>query len=296
MRQSIKLVSVGRHTRLGDILERAVEGFAFETVRAEDVPGKDMEKQKLLFAVSGDNHGGNEALSTLTRAILSGECRLNGSVCAVVGDDEQGGALHADILKLLLALNGAGGALVNRPCVEASRDLKNLPYQTGDESAPPFEQYRRQARLLTERLMEFEPAKNSEKRIRPVFALAEEGTVRDWQSALEREASARGGTIAPEGETAYTTLFVCENLRNIPDETTLRMLDGLGACTLSCIAASPRFGADFFCMQILERACLQGAASLAPRAFTICDGASAAEALAVGPIFEKVRHAIANLL
>jgi len=296
MRQSIKLVSVGQHTRLGDILERALESVAFETVRSEDFAKQDWEKQKLLFAVSGDGFGQNEALQILTRGVLGGKCHLEGAVCAVVADAAQGGALHADVLKLLLALNGAGCAIVGRPCVEATRDLKNLSYETGDAGTPPFELYARQAQSLVERLTEFVPAKSDQKRLRFISALESEGAGHDWETALGREVSALGGALAGDGETADATLLLCENARNIPDEATLRMIDGLDACALSCVVASPRTGVDFYCMQILERACIQGACSLPPRAFTVCDGVSAVEALAVGAVFENVRRALAALL
>lgn len=296
MRQSIKLISVGHHTRLGDILERAVENVTFETVRSEDFEKGDHDEQRLLFAVSGDEFGENKALSELTRNVRNGRCRVGGAICAVVADDEQGGALHADVLKLLLALNGAGCTIINHPCVEASRNLKNLSYASGDESTPPFELYAEQAHLLIERLIEFAPDEKRKKRIRFVSALESEGTGRDWRDAIGRAASACGGAFAGEDETPDIMLLLCENTRNMPGETTLQILDEDELRTLSCIIASPRFGADFYCMQLLERACIQGACSLAPRAFTVCDGVSAFEALAVGATFENVRRALEKTL
>jgi hypothetical protein len=292
MQHSMKLISVGRHTRLGDVLEHAVEGVSFETVRSEDFALANRKNQRLLFAVSSDAFSENEALSALTCDLLSGKCSLEGSVCAVIGDGEQGGALHADILKLLLAL---GCMLPNRPCLEASRDLKNVSVQDEGKGAPPFELYRRQARALVERLLAFTPAKNPEKRIRFVPTTEDEGAGHDWRSAIGREAAALGAELASDTVPTETTLLLCENKRNIPDEETIRRIDGLDKCALSCIVASPRFGADFYCMQILERACIQGVCSLAPHAFTVCEGVSAAEALAIGELLEKAKRAIAGL-
>lgn len=296
MQQSIQLVSVGRHTRLGDVLERAVEDVSFETVRSEDFPDGNAEKRRLLFAISGDGTGANDELSALTCRILSGGCSFGGSVCGAVADGERGGALHADVLKLLLALNGAGCAIANGPCVEASRNLKNLSYQSGDEKIFPFELYGMQARALARRLMAFEAEEEGAKRLRFVSTLESEGAGRDWREALGRELAKHGGAFAEDGGPADATLLLCENTSNIPGETTLRMLDGFDACALSCIVASPRFGADFYCMQILERACLQGACSLAPYGFAVCDGATAAEALAVDAMFENAGRAIRKLL
>ena len=295
MQQSIQLISVGRHTRLGDILECALEGVSFQSVRAEDFVEENREQQKLLFAVSGDALGKNEALSALTRDVLSGKCNLDGSVCAVVGDGEQGGALHANILQLLLALNSAGCAIIRHPCVEASRDLKNLPYQTGDEGTLPFELYCKQGRLLVERLLAFQSAETGDKQIRFVCALESEGIDRDWQDAITRVAGTHGCKLVQDDKPAEKVLLLCENASNAVDEATARRIDKLKACALSCIVASPRFGSDFYCMQLLEQACVQGVCELAPRAFTVFDGASASQVLAVGTMFEKARYVIATL-
>jgi hypothetical protein len=295
MRQAVKLISVGRHTRLGDILERAVTDISFETIRSDDVAKQNLEGERLLFAVSSDEFGENEALSALTRDVLSGKCSLADSVCAVIGDGERGGALHADLLKLLFALNGAGCAIMNHPCVEGSRDLKNLSSQTGDESTPPFELYRRQAESLVGRLLAFEPAESGNQRIRFASALESEGAARDWLEALGKEAAAHGAKLVSADDPADATLLLCENTRNTPDEATMRLIDSFDACTLSCIVASPRFGAEFYCMQILEQACLQGGCSLLPYAFTIYDGISAAQAFAVGAMFEKARNTVAKI-
>lgn len=296
MQQSIQLISVGRHTRLGDILERALEGVSFQSIHAEDFAQEKREHQRLLFAVSGDALGENEALSALTRDVLRGKCKLCGSVCAVVGDGEQGGALHANILQLLLALNSAGCAIINHPCVEASRDLKNLSYQTGDENTPPFELYCRQAGLLAERLLAFQPTETDDKRIRFVSALESEGNGRDWKDALGREMNAHGAKFAETDKPADATLLLCENTRNMLDGATVGLIGDFEEGELSCIVASQRFGSDLFCMQILEQACIQGAYSLASRAFTVFDGASAAEVLAVGAMFEKARHALVSII
>jgi hypothetical protein len=156
MHEKITIVSVGRHTRLGDVLERVVDGYPFQTSDGADSDLDDWTNQRILFAISGDDTGANESLHALTGRLLSGKRRLSGSVCAAIADGEQGGALHADVLKLLLAANGAGCAILNRPCVEASRDLKNISSMYGGRKGSAFERYGAHARALTQRLARYE--------------------------------------------------------------------------------------------------------------------------------------------
>ena len=60
------VVSIGRHTRLGDILEYALAGQAFETVDMERFFSESWTKRRLLFAISADESDGNAHLHTLT--------------------------------------------------------------------------------------------------------------------------------------------------------------------------------------------------------------------------------------
>ncbi len=220
---------------------------------------------------------------------------MTGSVCAAVLDAVQSGETHAGLLRLLLAANGAGCTLMNHPCVEAGRDMKSIPLMYGGGRGAPFVLYARAVRALTERLAGFVPAEHAKKRVRFVSALESEGTSREWRTALERVPAQNGGAFVRDDEKADTTLLLAENTGNLPDETTLRALDDPRGGALRCILASPWFGAELFCMLVLERACLQGTFYLPPGAFTVLEGVSAAEAVLSRRDWEKVRRTLRAL-
>lgn len=292
MRETITIVSAGRHTRLGDVLERAVDDLPFETADASALSGADWAGKRLLFAVSAEPSGANEALCALSGRILRGECDFTGSACAAVLDAAQGGGAHADLLKLFLAANGKGCTVLNRPCVEAGRDMKNISLMYGGGRNEPFGLYCAAARALTERLAGFAPGGSEKKRVRFVSALESDGTSREWRAALERELAQSGRSFADDdGGEADVTLLLAENADNLPDEKLLRALDDPSGRALRCIFASPWFGAELFCMLALERACLRGRFFLPPDAFIVLEGAGAAEALAVRETFEKAKRA-----
>ena len=58
---------------------------------------------------------------------------------------------------------------------------------------------------------------------------------------------------------------------------------------LRVAVASPRAGAELYCMLALERACAQGNYRLPPNAFTVLDGFTAAEALTSKAEVERVK-------
>jgi hypothetical protein len=91
LKDSILVVSIGRHTRLGDALETALDGLRFQTIEAEELETADCADARVLFAASADPAGGNEPMRRLTARLLRGELRLCGAVCAMIADGEQGG-------------------------------------------------------------------------------------------------------------------------------------------------------------------------------------------------------------
>jgi hypothetical protein len=277
------------------VLERAVNGLAFETVDAANLSGEDWAGKRLLFAVSADVYGVNEALDALIARMLRKECDLTGSVCAAVLDAVQSGEAHAGLLRLLLAANGAGCMVINRPCVEAGRDMRNVPVMYDGAGGTPFDLYAAAARSLTERLVRVKHAEAGNGRMRLVSALAGKGAARDWRAALEHALADEGGSFADENGEAQETLLLVENTNNIPDEKTLLLLDGPHGGALRCLLASPWFGAEVFCMLALERACLQGTFYLPPDAFTVLEGVSAAEAVLSRRDWEKVRRTLRAL-
>ncbi|MEZ4510126.1 MAG: hypothetical protein R2881_11125, partial [Eubacteriales bacterium] len=131
-------MSLGRHTRLGDALEYALDGLLFQMIDASALTQATAEQQLLLFAASADQLGENEQLRRLAARLNSDTCSLNGSVCAMIADGEQGGAIHIDALRLLLKANVAGAAVIRQPLLDAGRDLRTF---AGGGKHTPFAQY-----------------------------------------------------------------------------------------------------------------------------------------------------------
>ena len=220
------VVSIGRHSRLGDILEYALFDTAFETVEAEAFLTGSWNHRRLLFAISADETGESAQLHTLNAHLREKGGFLEGCVCAAIVDGAQGSLAHLDALALLLAANRAGAYILPRPLIEADRELRY--FSGGKES--PFERYRVQARQLMERLLAAESTPPEHPRVRFVTAL-EGGAAHDWSGVLEEIVSASGGTfediIAPD-----ETVLLCENTDGLPDARTLALLNAAGTLRL----------------------------------------------------------------
>ena len=304
MREEITIVSVGRHTRLGDVLERAVSKHKIETVSTEELSGSDWQGRRLLFAVScGESE--QAELFALIRRLKSGECDLTGSVCAAVLDAGEDASAHTNLLRLLLAANGAGAWILAKPCVEASRDLKNIPAMYGTARGSLYERFCALAEALAGRLFAFdharlaagqsegEPAESGAGRVRISLPLENAAAARDWRSALAREFVFHGmEPVEAENERAEHTFLLCENTSGLPDHKTLAVLDDPRGGGLRVAVASPHIGAELFALLVLDRACLQGSFTLEPKAFTLLEGVTAQEAFAGKAEFERVKGAI----
>ena len=266
------LVSIGRHTRLGDILEYALAGNSFETVEEERFFNDSWANRRLLFAISADESSGDAHLHTMTSHLREKCDFLEGCVVAAIVDGAQGAIAHLDALALLMAANRAGATIVSRPLNEADRELRF--WSGGRESS--FERYRASARQLVERLMEAEATPQEHPRVRFATAL-EGGAAHEWSGVLEEIVTASGGTfediIAPD-----ETILLCENENGLPDEKTLSLLSGVGLLRL--LIASPATGGALYLACLIERACLRGSYTLPPHAVLVFDGVSAVEAMA----------------
>ena len=293
MKQTIDLISPGRHTRLGDALEHALEGMPFQTITAEELAGAELTNRRLLFAASADSLGENAEMRALTLNLLRGGRDLSGSVCAVIADGEQGGAVQIDALRLLQAANDAGAACIARPLFESGRDLRNLSPAAGGGRGTPFERYLALARNLALHLSGYEPPQGEKKRVRLISAL-EPGATQDWRGALARICAAAGGVFA-EDEDAENTILLCENTTGLPSERTLALLNGGSGC-LSCIVASPIVGGELYSLALLSQISARGDFSLAPNGITLFDGLSAGEALSGRQEMERLKTAVAILV
>lgn len=278
------VVSTGAHARLGDILEYALTGQAFETVEREAFLAGNWANRRLLFALSTDEASDNAQLHALRAGLRGKSDFLAGCVCAAIADGAEGALAHLDTLALLLSANKAGASVMARPLIEADRELRL--WSGGRESS--FERYRASARSLVERLRAAEATPPEHPRVRFVTAL-EGGAARDWSGVLETIVTASGGVwediIAPD-----ETIILCENTNGLPEERVLARLDAAG--TLRLLLASPGAGGDLYASAIIERACLRGAYTLAPRAVLVFEGMSSVEVLASKRELERVKAAL----
>ena len=275
------VVSIGRHTRLGDVLEYALAGKTFETVDAERFFNESWTNRRLLFAISTDESDGNARLHKMTSLLHEKVDFLEGCVVAAIMDGAQGTLAHLDALALLMAANRAGATILPRPLIEADRELRF--WSGGRESS--FERYRASARQLVERLLAVEAIPPEHPRVRFATAL-EGGAAHEWSGVLKEVVTASGGTfediIAPD-----ETVLLCENTDGLPEERTQALMNASG--TLRLVIASPTPGGDLYASAIIERACMRGNYSLAPRGVLAFEGLSAVEVLASKRELERVK-------
>ncbi len=266
------VVSIGNHTRLGDVLEFAVAGTAFESIDLDTFLRGEWTNQRLLFAISADSVGENAQLRMLTARLCEGACVLDGCNCAAIADGAQGGQLHLDTVQLLLAANAAGVGVIAQPLLESGRELRQ--FAGGKET--PFARYRALARELVARLIAAE-TRAPERSLYQFLTALEGGAAHDWRGYLARAVENTGGALEDIGE-PDESILLCENTTGLPDEKTLSLLHGSGRLRL--LLASPATGSDLYTACILERACLRGDYFLPPRAVLVFDGMSAVEAMA----------------
>ncbi len=293
LKNPITMISVGRHTRLGDVLEQALEGLPFQTMETEELSGLNAAGARLLFAASADATGENEQLNRLTQRFRSGELRLQGAACAVIADGEQGGAIQADALRLLLAANRAGAACIPQPMLESRRDLRNFMEIKGAARKTPFDAYVSQANSLIRRLSEFATELPAPMRVRLASPLAG-GTAKDWRAALSRYVTDAGGELTEKDDVELTVLLA-ENTGGLPDERTLALL-GRGSGRLTCLIASPAAGGELYSLALMDQACVRGGYSLSPEGMFVFEGLSAVEVLSNKAELERVQIALSQNL
>lgn len=272
LNDKIVVVSVGRHTRLGDVLEHALANVAFETVTADAFLTESWRNRRLLFAISTEHTNENTQLHLLTAHLKQSEDCLQGCVCVAIADGAQGKLAHLDAIVLLLAANHAGAMLPACSLLEADRELR---YFSGGKTSP-FERYRELAKSLIERLHAAQIPQIDSPRVRLLNVL-DGGTANDWQALIDRTIKNRGCELVSDG-LADETILLCENSDGLPDEKTHTLLNGSGALRL--LIASPAAGQELFVAALFSRACLRGNYSLLPNAIVLFEGMSAVEVIA----------------
>ena len=281
--EKLVVVSIGDHTRLGDVLEAALSGVAFETAGAEVFLGGNWQQRKLLFAVSAEERSENAQLRALAARLSGGEHALSGCVCACIADGASGGQAHLDVFRLLLAANAAGAEVIAAPLLESGRELRG--FASGKET--PFARYCTLARELVSRLMEAKPlTKQSGLAIYRFMTALEAGSARDWRDLIARSVELSDECPAKQDLPSQTVLL-CENENGLPEEKTLSLLTDSGS--LRILLASPATGSELYLACLLERACLRGNYALPPRAVLCFEGLSAVEVLASKAELERVK-------
>lgn len=278
------VVSIGTHTRLGDVLEFALANRAFESLDTEAFQRGGYQNRRILFAVSADASGENAELRALAANLQTG--MLEGCVCAAIADGAAGGEVHLDLSRLLRAANDAGATVIAKPLLESGRELRQ--FAVGKET--PFAKYQQLARELVARLTAQEPQTKANPLVRFLTAL-EGGAAHDWREYLSRLIDSRGGELADIGE-PDETILLCENTDGIPDERTLARLSGSGK--LRILLASPATGSELYAACLFERTCLRGNYTLPPRALIVFEGLSAVEVMASRAMMERVREVLSK--
>ena len=279
--EALVVVSMGKHTRLGDVLEFAVSGMAFETVEPEAFLRGSWKNRRVLFAISTEPSGENTQLRALAAGLRTGALALADCICAALIDGASGGEAHLDAITLLLAANGAGAGVIAQPLLESKRELKR--FSGGKET--PFERYRALARELVMRLCADAPQAPERPIVRFLTTL-EGGASFDWRGYVARVMEESGRAMEDIG-TPDETILLCENENGLPDEKTLSLLSGVGLLRL--LIASPATGGALYLAGLIERACLRGNYALPPHAVLVFDGVSAVEAMASRAEMERVK-------
>lgn len=279
--EALVVISIGKHTRLGDVLEFAVSGRAFETIEPEAFLCGDWNNRRLLFAISTEPSGENAQLRALAAGLRTGALWLTDCTCAALIDGAAGGEAHLDAIALLLAANGAGAGVIAKPILESKRELKR--FSGGRET--PFDRYRSLARELVARLCADAPQAPERPIVRFLTTL-EGGASFDWRGYLARLVETSGGAMEDIG-TPDETILLCENENGLPDEKTLSLLSGAGLLRL--LIASPETGGALYTACLIEQACLRGSYALPPHAVLVFDGVSAVEAMASRAEMERVK-------
>ncbi len=285
LQESLLIISLGRHTRLGDVLEHALQGIKFSTIDAAELTQEGLQQKRILFAASADQYGTNEPMRLLVKRMNAGELRLEGCVCAMIADGEQGGPIHLDAIKLLFAANAAGSEVIYRPLLESGSDMRILP---DDGRGTPFQRYQSLARLLVERLMNSNANMANQRHVRFISAL-DEGETNDWRTAIGRMADSAGVILSDDANTEET-IFLCENRSGVPDDKTLGLLSGGGK--IRFVIASPTGGSDLYTAALIERACIRGDYALFAGEVTVFEGLSAVELLANKADLEKIKRSL----
>lgn len=157
MTETLHLISMGRHTRLGDVLETALADVPFTTVPAAALADTPVDQKRLLFALSVDHSGVEPDYARVLAYLRTHTGALTGSCGAFLVDGESEQYTKGLARTLALAASMAGCRLPGKPLVEATKSLKNFDVLSGLYGVDRFTAYKNAAGALVTRLMQSEP-------------------------------------------------------------------------------------------------------------------------------------------
>lgn len=159
MQDRLTVVSLGRHTRLGDVLDHALEGRPFCAVTADELLNADLTGQRILFAVSLDEYGMQPDASAFLRHLRKHPQALNGSTGALLLDGESELYTKDAARTLVLDANRAGCRFIPRALVEATGSLRNFDILSDLRGVNRYAAYNEAARTLVTRLLDDAPSR-----------------------------------------------------------------------------------------------------------------------------------------
>ena len=198
--------------RLTAVLDRALQGREADIIiHPENLPH--LHERRILFVLQLDEAGQSDLLYRLLGILRRRPDFLSGSAAGILVD---GGDLYtkAAARELALAVNSAGCALVGRPLVEGTADLRNFTVQAKNAACSLEEAYRLAAADLVRRIAEFAPPRPRRPKITVLHASSHRtsNTMALWQRVREDLASScditeiglRNGTMEDCAGCPYT--------------------------------------------------------------------------------------------
>ncbi len=153
--------------RFRETLESALRGCSARITTALDAPLRDA---RILFAVPLDETGVNHGLYDLLAHLRTHPGCLDGSAGGLLLDGAGDLYTKSAAQELALAANQAGCALVGRPLVEATGDLRNFAVQAKNSRCTLAEAYRLAAADLVRRVLDFAPPRHQRPKLTVLHA------------------------------------------------------------------------------------------------------------------------------
>jgi len=197
--------------RYARTLESALRGHPARVLTRLTGP---LDSARILFAVPLDDAGMNTGLYELLAFLRRHPGCLSGCAGGILVDGPGDLYTKSAARDLALAANQAGCALVGRPLVEATGDLRNFTVQAKNAACSLEEAYRLAARELAERILSFDPPKHRRPKLTVLHASSHRtsNTFALWGQVRQRledccdmtEIGLRNGTLEDCAGCPYT--------------------------------------------------------------------------------------------